>query len=69
MANVGDSFRPGEQVPDSGLYVCDSDGRHRWSVQLRGERFPELPVECKGAAWVLTYKTSVAESRVHASHS
>ena len=64
MARIGDVFRPGEEVPDSGVYVCDSDDGHRWSVQLRHERFPPLPNECKGSVWVLTYKT---ESSSHIS--
>jgi hypothetical protein len=59
MAQIGDSFLPGEEVPDSGLYVCDTDDGKYWSVQLRGGRFPPLPSECNSSVWVLSYKSEV----------
>jgi hypothetical protein len=54
VANVGDKFRPGEIVPTSGLYRCDGDGRHEWSTDVAGKRFPPLP--CSGQYWVLRIK-------------
>jgi hypothetical protein len=32
MAHVGDSFHPGQKVPESGFYECDAGDSHRWSV-------------------------------------
>ncbi len=63
MARVGDAFYPGDQVPVSGLYVCDTDDGKFWSVNLEGERFPSLPDECHGNVWVLAYATDPAHSR------
>jgi hypothetical protein len=51
MAQVGDSFHPGEYVPVSGFYECDAADKHSWSVDVKGHRFPPLPDGCKGGNW------------------
>ncbi|MCH6163112.1 YjzC family protein [Streptomyces marispadix] len=50
-------FRPGEVVPQSGIYGCDCGSRHRWSTDVRGHRFPPLPAGCTGSCWTLTTET------------
>jgi hypothetical protein len=62
MVQVGDSFHPGEYVPVSGFYECDSGDKHSWSVDVKGHRFPPLPDGCKGGNWVLKNTTGAAEA-------
>jgi len=62
MAHVGDSFHPGHEVPESGFYECDAGDSHRWSVNVKGHRFPPLPDGCKGHGWVLKNTTAAAEA-------
>jgi hypothetical protein len=56
MANIGDKFKPGDIVPDSGLYECDGGTKHEWSTDVKGHRFPPLPAGCAGKHWVLKVK-------------
>ncbi len=61
MANIGDTFHPGMEVPDSEFYECDANEGHKWSVNVRGHRFPPLLDGCKGHGWVLKERTPIAE--------
>ena len=56
MADVGDTFKPGEKTPDSGLYTCDSGCSHQWSTDVAGHTLPPLPGGCSGAEWKLAEK-------------
>lgn len=56
MASVGDKFKPGDIVPDSGFYGCDSNCSHEYSTDVRGHPFPPLPHNCRGSHWVLRAK-------------
>jgi hypothetical protein len=47
------SFRPGEIVPDSGIYECDCGQGHHWSTDVKGHRFPPLPEGCSGGTWAM----------------
>jgi hypothetical protein len=58
MASVGEKFRPGTTVPDSGLYRCDASCNHQWSTDAKGHFFPALPAYCAGSHWILAWKTS-----------
>ncbi len=43
MANVGDMFKPGEKVPNSGIYRVEHDKNHTQPHEVTcvyGERFP-----------------------------
>ena len=62
MAHLGDSFHPGQEVPESGFYECDAGGSHRWSVNVRGHRFAPLPDGCKRHGRALK-KTTAAAAR------
>jgi hypothetical protein len=59
MSNTAneETFRPGEKVPASGIYECDSGCGHRWSTDVKGHRFPPLPDGCKGGGWRLATRT------------
>ncbi|MFF7296155.1 hypothetical protein [Streptomyces sp. NPDC008265] len=48
-------WKPGEVVPQSGIYACDCGKEHVWSksTDVRGHRFPPLPYDCAGQAWTL----------------
>jgi hypothetical protein len=51
-------FHPGEIVPQSGIYQCDSGCGHPFeSTDVRGHRFPPLPDGCRGGRWVLERAT------------
>jgi hypothetical protein len=48
-------YQPGETVPQPGAYSCDGEGAacpHRFSGDVDGAQFPELPEDCTGAGWV-----------------
>ncbi|MET8010094.1 hypothetical protein ABZU86_29765 [Streptomyces sp. NPDC005271] len=47
------AYRPGEHVPESGIYRCDCGEIHEWSTDVKGKKFPPLPPGCHGATWVL----------------
>lgn len=47
------TFRPGEQVPVSGIYECDCGQNHRFSTDVKGHPFPPVPEDCSGATWKL----------------
>ncbi|UQA90650.1 hypothetical protein [Streptomyces halobius] len=51
--NEKESFRPGEIVPDSGIYECNCGQHHHWSTDVKGHRFPPVPQGCSGSAWIL----------------
>lgn len=60
---VGESFHPGQEVPEvPGFYEYDAGDSHRWSVNVKGHRFPPLPDGCKGRGWVLKNTTAAAEA-------
>lgn len=43
MANIGDVFKPGQKVPNSGIYKVIHDSRHRQSHEVTcvaGKPFP-----------------------------
>ncbi|WP_030873220.1 hypothetical protein [Streptomyces sp. NRRL F-2747] len=48
-------WKPGEVVPQSGIYPCDFARKHLWSksTDVRGHRFPPLPYDCADQAWTL----------------
>ncbi|MEV5567895.1 hypothetical protein AB0L54_34330 [Streptomyces sp. NPDC052196] len=46
-------YRPGEIVPESGIYECECAGHHRYSTDVRGHRFPPPHDECTGPGWKL----------------
>jgi hypothetical protein len=48
-----ESYRPGEQVPVSGIYECDCGQSHQTSTDIQGHTFPPLPGECSGSTWTL----------------
>ena len=62
MARVGDNFHPGQEVPTSGFYECDAGDSHRWSVNVKGHRFPPLPDGSKGHGRVLKNATAAAKA-------
>ena len=44
MAEHSAAFRPGEFVPTSGIYQCESGCGHRHeSTDVKGHRFPAAP--------------------------
>ncbi|MEU5959361.1 hypothetical protein [Streptomyces sp. NPDC047525] len=45
--------RPGEIVPESGIYECECGEHHRYSADVRGHRFPPLSAACTGSGWKL----------------
>ncbi len=54
-ASQAHRFQPGETVPQPGAYSCDGEGPgcpHRFSGDIEGDRFPQLPEDCTGAGWV-----------------
>ncbi|MBF4134883.1 MULTISPECIES: hypothetical protein [Streptomyces] len=53
MSEETATWRPGEIVPESGIYACDCGQGHHWSTDVKGHRFPPLPAGCPGAAWSL----------------
>jgi hypothetical protein len=55
MANDEDDvFHPGQIVPTSGIYRCDTQCGHTFeSTDVKGHRFPPLPDGCGGSGWVL----------------
>jgi hypothetical protein len=50
-----DSYRPGETVPISGIWVCNCGQDHRAfeSTDVKGHTFPPPPTGCSGHAWHL----------------
>jgi hypothetical protein len=66
MANVGDSFKPGDEVPDSGIYRVIHDPRHtaeREVTCVRGKEFPPYGT-CKHPRFVLVRVTEHIDSKV-----
>jgi hypothetical protein len=58
MVERGDSFRPGEIVPASGIYRCDAGCGHGFeSTDVKGHRFPPLPNGCRGGRWTAEHLT------------
>ena len=58
MASKGDSFHPGEKVPNSGIYTVEHDG-HREDHEVtcvKGKVFPPCGDCGKGVSFVLKYK-------------
>ncbi|SEE49338.1 hypothetical protein SAMN05216483_6394 [Streptomyces sp. 2131.1] len=53
MGDEQRTWRPGEIVPESGIYECDCGAGHHWSTDVKGHRFPPLPPGCPGGAWAL----------------
>ncbi|RPK56378.1 hypothetical protein EES44_26860 [Streptomyces sp. ADI96-15] len=54
MSEETATWRPGEIVPESGIYACDcGQGHHHWSTDVKGHRFPPLPAGCPGGTWSL----------------
>jgi hypothetical protein len=56
VAEVGDSFLPGEPVPEAGVYICDGPFRHEFRAERSGGVFSPMPVTCFGKRWVLAHK-------------
>ncbi|MEU5689665.1 hypothetical protein [Streptomyces venezuelae] len=46
-------FKPGEIVPESGIYECECGQHHRYSTDVRGHRFPPPHQGCTGTGWKL----------------
>jgi hypothetical protein len=46
-------YKPGQRVPVSGIYVCETGCGHRYSVDVKGHRFPPTPPDCQGSGWRL----------------
>jgi hypothetical protein len=56
MANIGDTFSPGQIVPVSGIYKCTSCGStSSFSTDVKGKTFP--PSHHPGARWELVEVT------------
>lgn len=57
MAYVGQTFNPGDVVPESGIYACSqcSGGQISYSTDVKGHRFP--PSHHPGSQWKLVQKT------------
>jgi hypothetical protein len=54
MANDTEVHHPGQIVPESGIYRCDSECGHTFeSTDVKGHRFPPVPGGCGGSGWVL----------------
>ena len=49
------AFKPGEIVPDSGIYKCTKCGNEITCVE--GDRFPPCANECKHPEYKLVRKT------------
>ncbi len=62
MTAPSEVFHPGEIVPVSGIYGCgeDADGHRYESADVKGSRFPPMPVGCKSKGWVLDRSVSHA---------
>jgi hypothetical protein len=55
--------RPGEVVPASGIYRCQSGCGHQYeSTDVKGHRFPPRPDGCSGGRWVLEHATPRSRS-------
>ncbi|GAA2635971.1 hypothetical protein SMC26_34410 [Actinomadura fulvescens] len=48
----GKVLHPGQKAEQSGTYECDSGCGHRWSTDVKGQRLPPLPDDCKGDNWI-----------------
>jgi hypothetical protein len=57
----GDVFHPGQTVPVSGIYECDSGCGHRWSTDVKGHTFPPTQEGCSGQGWKLAKATHGGE--------
>ncbi|WP_078865292.1 MULTISPECIES: hypothetical protein [unclassified Streptomyces] len=47
------TYRPGEIVPQSGIYECDCEQRHEYSTDVKEYRLPPLHDRCGGGGWKL----------------
>jgi hypothetical protein len=56
MAEVGETYRPGEEAPESGFYECDCPERHRYSTNVAGHTLPPMPAGRRGSQWRLAEK-------------
>ena len=55
MANIGDTFAPGDTVPDSGFYECTNcRDKQKFSTDVKGNTFP--PAHHTGSRWKLVEK-------------
>jgi hypothetical protein len=45
-------YKPGDRVPEIGIYECEGHAEHSFEAQTLGE-FPPLPEGCEGGRWVL----------------
>jgi hypothetical protein len=52
-------FRPGETVPESGIYICTCGDDHLafTSTDVKGHTFPPPPEACSGIGWNLKEAT------------
>lgn len=55
MATIGDTFKPGDVVPVSGIYKCTRCNTPN-STDVKGHKFP--PSHCSGALWKLSKITN-----------
>ena len=56
MTYVGQTFKPGDVVPQSGIYACTGcNVSNSFSTDVKGHRFP--PSHCHGALWRLVQAT------------
>ncbi len=51
MDGGGATYRPGDRVPELGIYVCEGDTEHTFEATTLGE-FPPIPEGCEGDRWV-----------------
>jgi hypothetical protein len=49
MTSSEQVHRPGEIVPESGIYECDCGAGHEYSTDVKGHRFPPLHDACPGS--------------------
>jgi hypothetical protein len=52
MEHEGQSFQPGHQAPDVGIYICDGGCQHEWDATTMAE-LPSMPEGCRGKAWLM----------------
>jgi hypothetical protein len=44
--------RPGDRIPEVGIYECEGNAEHTFEATTLGE-FPPLPEGCESGGWVL----------------
>ena len=50
--------RPGDRIPEIGIYECEGQAEHSFEATTLGE-FPPLPEGCQGGRWVLVKRGPV----------